>query len=218
MGAGRPLVIDEVRMLAWNFLQRIEHSEVFTDLHLESAFSKNSPLRPLDRAFILELVLGTLRWRSRLDGAILRAAKFPGKKIDPRLLHLLRLGAYQILFMDRVPHSAAVNESVRLARAVFKNEKISGKFIRFEKSQFGVVVALDTKKIPLGVVLTDFFATVYNKLKIGSKVEIEYLGLQKRTKLYSVKVNGKPLERAGGDFGRPATAKELKEYFTTPID
>jgi len=120
------LGIDEVRMLAWNFLQRIEHSEVFTDLHLESAFSKNSPLRPLDRAFILELVLGTLRWRSRLDGAIRRAAKFPGKKIDARLLHLLRLGAYQILFMDRVPHSAAVNESVRLATAVFKNEKISG--------------------------------------------------------------------------------------------
>jgi 16S rRNA (cytosine967-C5)-methyltransferase len=126
MGADRPLVIDEVRMLAWNFLQRIEHSEAFVDLHLENAFSKDSPLRPLDRAFLLELVLGTLRWRSRLDGAIRRAAKFPGKKIDPRLLHLLRLGVYQILFMDRVPHSAAVNESVRLATAVFKNKKISG--------------------------------------------------------------------------------------------
>jgi len=41
-------------------------------------------------------------------------------------LQLLRLGVYQVLFMDRVPESAAVNESVRLAKALFKNEKITG--------------------------------------------------------------------------------------------
>ena len=117
---------DEVRMLAWDFLQRVERSEAFADLLLDSVFSKNPKLRALDRAFISELVLGTLRWRSRLDLAIHRAAKFPGKKIDPRLLHLLRLGVYQILFMGRVPPFAAVNESVRLAKVAFKSEKISG--------------------------------------------------------------------------------------------
>ena len=126
MGAETPPPFDEVRMLAWDFLQRVERSGAFADLLLDSVFSKNPKLRVLDRAFISELVLGTLRWRSRLDLAIHRAAKFPGKKIDPKLLHLLRLGAYQILFMDRVPPFAAVNESVRLAKAAFKSEKISG--------------------------------------------------------------------------------------------
>lgn len=126
MGSESLLPFDEVRMLAWNLLRRIERSQAFADLLLDSTFSKNPELRALDRAFINELVLGTLRWRSRLDLAIHRAAKFPEKKIDPKLLHLLRLGAYQILFMDRVPSSAAVNESVRLAKAVFQSEKISG--------------------------------------------------------------------------------------------
>jgi len=126
MRPGSPFTFDEARMLAWNLLQRIERSQAFADLLLDSTFSKNRKLRALDRAFINELVLGTVRWRSRLDRAISRAAKSPGKKIDTKLLHLLRMGAYQILFMDRVPPFAAVNESVRLAKAVFKSEKISG--------------------------------------------------------------------------------------------
>lgn len=126
MRAETPPPFDEVRMLAWDFLQRVEHSEAFADLLLDRVFSKNPKLRVLDRAFISELVLGTLRWRSRLDLAIHRAAKFPEKKIDPKLLHLLRLGTYQILFLDRVPSFAAVNESVRLAKAAFQSEKISG--------------------------------------------------------------------------------------------
>ena len=126
MRPGKTPTFDKVRMLAWNLLQRIERSQAFADLLLDSTFSKSPELRALDRAFINELVLGTLRWRSRLDLAIYRAVKSPEKRIDLKLLHLLRMGAYQILFMDRVPPSAAVNESVRLAKAIFQNEKISG--------------------------------------------------------------------------------------------
>ena len=117
---------DPVRRLAWTILQQIERSSGFADLILDRAFSKAPELRPLDRAYISEMVLGTLRWQGRLDAIIQRASKSREKKLDPRLLHLLRLGAYQILFMDRVPDSAAVNESVRLAKAVFKNERIAG--------------------------------------------------------------------------------------------
>jgi 16S rRNA (cytosine967-C5)-methyltransferase len=126
MRTGRLPAFDEVRMQAWKLLQRTENSRAFADLLLEGTFSKNPQWRPLDRAFIHELVLGIFRWQARLDFAILRAAKSPEKKIDHRLLNLLRLGAYQIFFMDRVPDSAAVNESVRLAKAIFKNEKITG--------------------------------------------------------------------------------------------
>jgi len=72
------------------------------------------------------MVLGILRWRGRLDTIIRKSLRSQEKKIDARLLSLLRLGAYQILFLDRVPDSAAVNESVRLAKTVFKDEKISG--------------------------------------------------------------------------------------------
>ena len=126
MDTERAPAFDEVRMLAWSLLQQIEKSGTFADLLIDQTFAQNSRLRPLDRAFIMELVLGTLRWRGRLDFAIHRLSKLPEKKIDPRVFNLLRMGAYQILFLDRVPVSAAINESVQLAKAIFKNEKISG--------------------------------------------------------------------------------------------
>jgi 16S rRNA (cytosine967-C5)-methyltransferase len=122
----RSQAFDPVRMLAWDILQRIERSSEFADYVLDRSFSRNGDLTPLDRAFISEMVLGTLRWRERLDAFIRHALKSPEKRLDARLLDLLRLGAYQILFMDRVPDSAAVNESVRLAKEVFQSDKISG--------------------------------------------------------------------------------------------
>ena len=112
-------------MQAWNILRQVEDSRSFADHSLDQTFAKNPHWRPLDRAFLLELVLGTLRWRGRIDQAIRNASKFPEKKLKPELRQLLRLGAYQILFLDKVPDSAAVNESVHLARAIFKDEKIA---------------------------------------------------------------------------------------------
>ena len=122
----RTEAFDPARRLAWTILQQVEGSSVFADFTLDRTFSQTPELRPLDRAFISEMVLGTLRWQGRLDAIIQMASKCREKKLDSRLLHLLRLGAYQILFMDRVPDSAAVNESVRLAKAVFRNAKIAG--------------------------------------------------------------------------------------------
>ena len=126
MAEAKPSAWDEVRLQAWEILQKIGKNSTPSDLLFKRTFSQNLHWTPLDRAFLVELVQGTLRWRNRLDGAILRAARFPGKKIELRLLHLLRLGAYQIMFLDRVPDSAAVNETVRLAKVLFKNEKVSG--------------------------------------------------------------------------------------------
>jgi 16S rRNA (cytosine967-C5)-methyltransferase len=122
----KPKPYDPVRRLAWTLLGEVERSSDFADRIIDRAFSSAPDLRPLDRAFITEMVLGTLRWQGRLDSLIHRQLRSREKKVDPRVLLLLRLGAYQILFMDRVPESAAVDESVRLAKAVFKNEKISG--------------------------------------------------------------------------------------------
>jgi len=99
-------------------------------------------------------------------------------------------------------------------------EKLSGKFIRFEKSAMfdTLVLVLDTKKVSISVVLKDFLAAIYNKLKIGDVLEITFTGKQKRTKIYSMKWNGKEVQRAGGSFGDPATSKNVKEFFTTPLD
>ena len=71
-----------------------------------------------DRALVTELAAGTLRWLAALDHVVGRAADRPIARIDPDVLTVLRLGAYQLLYLDRVPPAAAVNESVRLVKQV----------------------------------------------------------------------------------------------------
>src|SRR5262249_38895552 len=75
----------------------------------ESAFAP--PLLASESGFVRTLVLGVLRWRSRLDHAI---AQFASRKVDPLVTDVLRLGAFQLLF-DDVPPYAAVAETVTLA-------------------------------------------------------------------------------------------------------
>jgi 16S rRNA (cytosine967-C5)-methyltransferase len=73
-----------------------------------------------DRALLVELTTGTLRWRGALDFAIERAAARPLSRIDPVVLEILRLSAYQLLHLDRVPAAAAVDDAVSLTRAARK--------------------------------------------------------------------------------------------------
>jgi 16S rRNA (cytosine967-C5)-methyltransferase len=69
-----------------------------------------------DSAFILELTYGVLRNRSRIDWLLDRFSKQPVSSTDDWTRNILRLGAYQLLFLDRVPASAAVNTSTELAK------------------------------------------------------------------------------------------------------
>ena len=73
-----------------------------------------------DRALVTELTTGTLRWLAALDYLIVRTSGRPTRRLDPEVLAVLRLGAYQLLYLDRIPASAAVNESVTLAKRVGK--------------------------------------------------------------------------------------------------
>ena len=61
------------------------------------------------------MIYGTTRMRGTLDYYLKRISRRPIAKLDPEVRNILRLGAYQILFLDRIPNSAAVNEAVKLA-------------------------------------------------------------------------------------------------------
>lgn len=71
-----------------------------------------------DRGLLSELVYGTLRWLRRLDHVIDRASRRRFADIEPALLAPLRVAAYQILFLDRVPAHAAVHEAVEQAHSL----------------------------------------------------------------------------------------------------
>jgi len=93
---------------------RVEATEAFADRVLAHRLSAHHDAR--DRAFATQLVYGTLAWQGRLDYHLDRLLRTPRAELDPSVRAALRLGLYQVLFLDRVPSYAAVDSSVRLAR------------------------------------------------------------------------------------------------------
>ena len=77
--------------------------------------ARYATLSATDRDLATEIAYGVLRWRNRLDFVLSHHSKRPLEKIDGRILTPLRIGLYQIRFLDRVPDRAAVDEAVRLA-------------------------------------------------------------------------------------------------------
>jgi len=104
------------RAICLEILGRMEGQGRHLDTLLTDSFKQYRHLSPLDRAFLTELTYGIVRWRKKLDWTIRHFSKFPLEKIEPGILNCLRLGSYQILFLTRTPVSAAVNESVELAK------------------------------------------------------------------------------------------------------
>ncbi len=104
------------RILAYQILLQLEQKASHTDRLIRAALDRHSGLEERDRALFTELVYGTVRWRGRLDWHIDRLSKTKPEKIAAPVRVLLRLALYQILFLDRVPAHAAVNETVNLAK------------------------------------------------------------------------------------------------------
>jgi len=104
------------RLLALRVLERVQRASAFADIALNVALTRSGLSAP-DRAFATELVYGTLRWRGRIDYLLEQCLDRDLEKLEPLVATALRLGAYQIVFTDGVPATAAVDESVRCVRA-----------------------------------------------------------------------------------------------------
>lgn len=104
------------RAICLEILNQLKGPDRHPDLLLTDSFKRYRHLTPLDRGFLTELTYGVLRWRARLDWPIRHLSKIPFEKIEIETLNVLRLGLYQIDFLTRTPVSAAVNESVTLAK------------------------------------------------------------------------------------------------------
>lgn len=104
------------RAICLDILNRIEEADLHPDRLLTDSFKRYRHLTSLDRSFLTELTYGVIRWKERLDWVIRQFSKIPFERIELETLDALRLGLYQILFLSRTPASAAVNESVELAK------------------------------------------------------------------------------------------------------
>jgi 16S rRNA (cytosine967-C5)-methyltransferase len=116
-------MISPARTVAFDILLRVERQQAYASELLHSG--RLDALSPADRGLCTELVMGVLRWRSRLDAYIRSYVFSPFAKLDLEALTALRLGTYQIAFLERIPAHAAINESVELVKYAGKTSAAS---------------------------------------------------------------------------------------------
>jgi len=110
--------VSPARAAAFDILLRVERESSYASELLHSAACQR--LSVSDHALVTELVMGVLRWRSRLDDEIAGATSQPIAKLDVEILIALRLAHYQFRWLDRIPQRAALYESVELVKRARK--------------------------------------------------------------------------------------------------
>ncbi|HEV2133301.1 MAG TPA: 16S rRNA (cytosine(967)-C(5))-methyltransferase RsmB [Terracidiphilus sp.] len=106
--------ISPARRAAFDVLLAVERGPGHSDELLRG--SAMDALAQADRNLATALVLGVLRWQISLDERIRPLLKRPGARLDAEVLIALRMGAFQLLYLDRIPAHAAIDESVELAK------------------------------------------------------------------------------------------------------
>ena len=110
-------MIDKARETALKTLYKIDKEGAYSNIALNEILEKNGKfLNEKDIGLISEIVYGVTTWKLTIDEIIKKYSKIKLKKISPWILNNLRMGIYQIIFLDRIPKSAAVNEAVNLAK------------------------------------------------------------------------------------------------------
>ncbi len=116
------MAVSPARVAAYEILLRIDREKSYaTELLHSGQYEK---LSPADHGLATELVMGVQRWLSVLDDLIAAESSQKLAKLDAEVLTALRLGAYQLMFLDRVPQHAAVNESVDLVKRARKRSAV----------------------------------------------------------------------------------------------
>ncbi|MBR2489288.1 MAG: 16S rRNA (cytosine(967)-C(5))-methyltransferase RsmB [Clostridia bacterium] len=103
------------RKLAVSALLKIEKDNAYSNITL-AAFLKEAEFSPQDKALFSALVYGVLDRKITLDYVLSKYMKTPLKKTAPFTLAVLRTALFQIMFMDKIPESAAVNEAVKIIK------------------------------------------------------------------------------------------------------
>ncbi len=105
------------RTLALDIISGARRQERSVEDLLAATLKRHAGLPRPERALLLELVQGVKRWEIKLDFILSQVSAIPLRKLHPLVLNILRLGAFQILMLDRVPDRAAVHEAVKECRS-----------------------------------------------------------------------------------------------------
>ena len=154
--------IDKARNLALKILYDINEKKAYSNIVLDKYINKNrEELSNLDIGFISELVYGVITWKLTLEYIVQKYSKIKIKKMSEWVKNILMLGSYQIIFLDKVPKSAAVNESVNLCKKYnYKSANFVNAILRkIEKSDYQNIddIKETNKRISLKTSMPEWF-------------------------------------------------------------
>lgn len=112
-----PEIYTGVRGLAVKILNRVDRTDAYLDKLLDIEI-KNSELSGVDKALLFEIVHGVIRWLGRIDWILNGFYKGQFSKCIPNVKNAMRVALYQILFLDKIPEYAAVNEAVDFVKKI----------------------------------------------------------------------------------------------------
>lgn len=138
-----------------NALYKVEHDSSYFNFALKEALNH---VADADRGFATELMYGVTKRRLTLDYIIMQFSKIRIKKMTPWVRNILRMGVYQMYFMDKIPHSAACNEAVKLAK---KHSHISA--VKFVNGVLrNISRGIDTVKFPQEENTAEYLSVFYS--------------------------------------------------------
>lgn len=152
--------VPNARSAALTVLQQVLAEGAYTNIAVNKYLRAHS-LEDMERRFFTELVYGTVKAAGTLDWYLERCVSRPLGSVAPEILQVLRLSAYQLLFMERIPASAACNEAVKLARSV--SHEGSAKFVNgvlrglLRKLQAGEIALPDPQQDDAGYLAVKYY-------------------------------------------------------------
>lgn len=146
------------RITALEILNQLDNSDKTLDILLDHAHQKKKFAYKKDRALLQAIVFGVLRQKKQLDWIIGHYSNIPIVKINPIVLNILRIGLFQILYLNRIPVSASVNTSVELTKmfapvwtvkfvnAVLRNASSSFESVPFPDPEQDIAESVSVRK------------------------------------------------------------------------
>lgn len=185
------------RRLAYKILRQIQEDHRLSD-EVMNEFFEDSALDHRDKNFVRKIVYGCLENKILLNAYIKKMVSMPFDKIDKELVTILQMGMYQIQFLDKVPASAAVNESVKIAKKVnFRSSGfINGVLRNFLRKKDTLKLKTDSIEESLAIEYSyDRWLVKYFIENFGQKKTEEILAFNQKPALLNVRVNTLKISR-----------------------
>lgn len=154
------MAIDVARETALKILYDINENSAYSNISVNKYLEKSN-LKELDRAFVTDIVYGTVKWLIQIDYIIGKFSSVKMKKLSPWILNILRIGIFQLLHTDKIPVSAACNTSVDLAKRY--GHQSSSRFVNAVLRN--IAKNIDNLPYPEKANIGDYYSIIYSHPK-----------------------------------------------------